>query len=138
MHRRYLNHHHLRSTHAADNRIELSQDLVAFLESLLPLRFGSLQILLELLDVLFLIFFAAIKTGQSRTEDLDLLLFQDQVPRELDHARLKIVGWEWIDFAELGIYASIKVLGAYLRQHVLSTIQQPCRLGADGPNRGVR
>lgn len=83
----------------ADNYIQLGQYLVPLLERFLSLRLGSLEILFEILDISFLVLFAIVEAGQRGYEVLYLLLLEDEVPRQLLEAGLKLVGGKRVHYA---------------------------------------
>lgn len=62
-----------------------------------PLLLRRLHLLLQLPDALLLVLLAAVQPRKSRDEDLDLLLLEYEVARELDEAGAEVVFREGVD-----------------------------------------
>lgn len=72
-----------RATNAPDDFVKLGKDLVFLLDRILPLRLSVLELVLQLLNVTFLVCLAAVQSREARYQNFNLLLFYNQVARQL-------------------------------------------------------
>ena len=84
-------------TNPTQDLVQLDQNFLLFLDSLEPLRLGHFELLLQILDQLLLVALAVVKSWKARDEVFHLLLLENQVARELDHACLEDIGREGVD-----------------------------------------
>lgn len=81
-----------------DDLVELREDGIFLLGCLLKLRLGNLELLFQLFDILLLIFFAIVYSGQSCDQVFDLLLFVDEVTGKLELPRLELFWRNRLDY----------------------------------------
>jgi hypothetical protein len=86
----------LRAPYASDELVQVRHGLLPLGDSLLSLGFGDLELLLQLLDVAFLVFFTIFQARKHGYQGLDLLLLRNQVLGELDLGGLEDLGRMWV------------------------------------------